>query len=152
MQPGRMVAGDAGPGFALELRVLRAGCVRLWVEASLAGPALELGLLEPAGMERLLSRGGGAPGRGATAVLQLPGRAERLQLRALRRGGALARLRSDRLLGLARPLEELRVTAWLAGTGAPVARPALVVARRWGSGWRAALGTLHEEATQDGVR
>lgn len=152
MQPGRMVARDADTGCALELRALRAGRVRLWVEASLTGPVLELGLLEPAGMERLLARCGGAPGRGTTAVLELPGRAERLQLRALRRGGALARLRSDRLLRLTRPLEELRVTARLAAAGAPVARPALVVARRCGSGWRAALGTLYEEATQDGVR
>lgn len=154
MQPGRRVAGEASAArraSAAQFRALRAGRVRLWVEPLLEEPARALGLLELGGLARGLARGGGPAGRGPTALLPLPGRSERLLLRGLRPGGVLAGLRGVTRLGLARPLAELRVAAALVAAGAPVARPALVLAERHGLGWRVAVGTLYEESTRNGV-
>jgi tRNA A-37 threonylcarbamoyl transferase component Bud32 len=134
------------------IRRLRSGPRVLLVAAPLADSAEALGLLEPGGLERLLTSGGGRRGRGETAVVSLPGRPERLHLRPVRHGGWLGGLFRDRLLGLARPVAELRASTTLRAAGAPVARPALVAARRrMGRLWSAAVGTLHEEDTQDGV-
>lgn len=127
------------------------GCTLVVVEP-FERAALGLGLLEPGGLERALARGGGARGRAATAVLPLEGREERLHLRAVRHGGLLAPLWGDRIADPRRPLRELRVTARLRERGAPVPRPALVAARRLaGPFWRAALATVHEEDSCDGI-
>lgn len=157
MQPGRRVAGEADAA-APELRAgrtpfraLRAGRVRLWVDPRLEEPVLALGLLQPGALERTLARGAGPAGRAPTALLPLPGGSERLLLRGWRPGGLLAGLRGDARWSLARPLNELCTAAALAAHGAPVARPALVLAERSGAGWRAALGTVYEESTRNGV-
>lgn len=136
------------PGF----RHLVQGPRELWVAESLVEPVLRLELLAPGGLRRALARGGGASGRGHTAVVALPGRDARLHLRPLRRGGALAPLWRDRLLAPARPLAELDSLVRLAAAGAPVPEAALVLARRAGPLWRACVGTLHLEDTLDGVR
>jgi 3-deoxy-D-manno-octulosonic acid kinase len=135
-----------------ELRVLRAGPCFLLVAAPYEALARGLGLLEPGGLERLLAEASGPRGRGRTAVVPLEGRSERLHLRPVQHGGALAGLWGDRLLGPGRPSAELRTNARLRARGAPVPRPVLVAARRRrGPFWRAALATLHEENSVDGV-
>jgi len=143
---------DASPPPAEELRALRAGACRLLVAAPFEEVARGLGLLEPGGLERLLAQASGPRGRASTAVVALEGRSERLHLRPVLHGGALAGLWGDRLLGLRRPSEELRTNARLRARGAPVPRPVLVAGhRRGGPFWRAALATLHEENSLDGV-
>jgi hypothetical protein len=90
-------------------------------------------------------------GARATAVVSLPRRGERLHLRPLHHGGVLRALARDRLLGLARPLAELRATARLRAAGAPVPIPVLVAARRTRGFYHAVVATIHEEDTLDGV-
>ena len=68
-----------------------------------------------------------------TAIVPLAGSKARLHLRPVRHGGWFGGLLGAKLLGSARPLRELRVTAALAERGAPVARPVLVVAERSGA-------------------
>ena len=118
----------------------------------LAESALALGLLEPGGLERILDAGGGRPGRAPTSVVDLPGRTDRLHLRPVRHGGWLGGLWGDRVLGLERPIAELRATTRLHAAGAPVVRPALVAARRRaGLLWSAALGSVHQEDSIDAL-
>jgi 3-deoxy-D-manno-octulosonic acid kinase len=121
------------------------------VDADLA-PALEaLGWPEAEAVHRALGSAA-ARGRTETSVLALPGRAERIHLRPVRHGGLLGPLWSGAVLGPGRPAEELRVTARLLEAGAPVPRPALVVAhRRAGPLWSAVLGTVHVEDARDGL-
>lgn len=132
------------------LKDLRRGPCFLLVSAPLADSAQALGLLDPGGLERMLAIGGGAAGRAPTSVIELPGRRERLHLRPVRHGGWLGGLWGDRVLGLERPIAELRAAAQLRAAGAPVVRPALVAARRRvGPLWSAAVGTLHEDGGVD---
>jgi tRNA A-37 threonylcarbamoyl transferase component Bud32 len=134
------------------LRTLRAPSLRLCVTEVWEKPALELGLLEPGGLERALESGEARQGRARSAVLQLPGCDRRLHLRPLRHGGWLGGLLGGRLIGLRRPLEELRVNARLYAAGAPVPEPALVAGRRRrGPVWSAAVGTVYEEESVDGA-
>ena len=144
-------AGEAGPA-PEEFRALRAGPCFLLVAAPFEAVARGLGLLEPGSLELLLAEASGPQGRARTAVIPLEGRCERLHLRPVRHGGALAGLWGDRLLGLRRPSAELRTNARLRARGAPVPRPVLVAGqRRSGPFWRAAVATLHEENAVDGV-
>ena len=144
-------AGEAGRARD-ELRALRAGPCFLLVAAPFEAVARGLGLLEPGGLELLLAEASGPRGRARTAVIPLEGRSERLHLRPVRHGGALAGLWGDRLLGLGRPSAELRTNARLRARGAPVPRPVLVAGqRRSGPFWHAAVATLHEENAVDGV-
>lgn len=122
---------------------------RLVVDPAFADAAHALALLDPAALARHLDTGAGARGRAQTAAVALPD-GTRLHLRPLRHGGLLGPLWGDRLLGLRRPLRELRVTAALRARGAPVPRPLLVVGVRRGPFWSAVLGTLHESGTRDG--
>jgi hypothetical protein len=135
----------------LELRELRDGERLLFVVPEFESAALALGLLSPGSLERILAAASGPRGRACTAIVSLPGRGERLHLRAIRHGGWLRGLRRDHLLGLARPLAELRAHAQLRAAGVPVPAPVLVSALRVRGGYRAALATLHEEGTQDGI-
>lgn len=116
-------------------------------------PALRaLGLPDGAAVSRLLASAPAAgSGRAASAVLSLPGRAERLHLRPVRHGGALAGLWAGRVLGPARPFAELRVTATLRARGAPVPRALCALGWRAAPLWRAALGSLHVEGARDGL-
>jgi 3-deoxy-D-manno-octulosonic acid kinase len=123
---------------------------RLVCDAALADAVFALGLDDPDTLSRQLQAGTGRTGRAATALLPLPGGA-RLQLRAVRHGGLLGPLWGDRLLGLGRPLRELAANASLRERGAPVPRPVLVVGVRRGPLWSAAVGTLHEPDTRDGL-
>ena len=142
-----MSAAAAPPGF----ECYREGTRCLIVDAGFADPVRRLGLLEGGVLEDLIRAGSGGGGRVPTAVVSLPGRSERLHLRRFHHGGVLGDLRGDRLLGLGRPLSELRVSARLRAAGVPVARPLLVAGRRRaGPVWRAVVGTLHQEATRDG--
>lgn len=110
-----------------------------------------LGLERPEVLDDALARGAAQRGRSHTAVVALPGRAERLHLRPVHHGGWLGGLFRDRLLGVARPVAELRLTALLHAEGAPVPRPVLVLARRRAPFWTAVLGTVHEEGALDGL-
>jgi 3-deoxy-D-manno-octulosonic acid kinase len=128
------------------------GAQRLWVAPAWESEVLALGLLEPGGCARLLAAGSGPRGRAATAVVPLPGRSERLHLRAVRHGGWLGPLWGERILGTGRPLAELRVTAALRERGAPVPEPVLASAeRRAGPFWSAAVATVHEADSLDGI-
>lgn len=135
----------------LELREQRDGDRVLYVTPEFESAALALGLLARGGLERILARASGPNGRSRTAIVSLPGRGERLHLRALHHGGLLRALQRDRLLGLARPLAELRAHARLRAAGVPVPIPVLVAAQRVRGFYRAALATLHEEDTVDGI-
>jgi len=131
-------------------RVIRTRHHILYVAPDYEEAARALGLLEPRGLERLLAGGStGASGRASTTIVELPQRPERLHLRPLHHGGALAFLTRRSFLGLARPVAELEVSAELRERGAPVPRPALVLGRRAGLFWQASLGTIHEEGTRD---
>jgi tRNA A-37 threonylcarbamoyl transferase component Bud32 len=135
----------------LELREQRDGDRVLYVTPEFESAALALGLLAPGGLERILARAAGPSGRSRTAIVSLPGRGERLHLRPLHHGGLLHALRRDRLFGLARPLAELRAHARLRAAGAPVPIPVLLAARRERGFYRAALATIYEEDTLDGI-
>ena len=129
-----------------------AGKRRLWVAVGWESAVQGLGLLEAGGCKRLLEAGTGPRGRATTAVVTLSGRDARLHLRAVRHGGWLAPLWGDRLLGTDRPLAELRVNAALRAAGAPVPEPVLASAeRRGGPFWSAAVATVHEPDTRDGL-
>ena len=95
----------------------RRGTRCLVVDAAFADAVRRLGLLEPGVLEDLIQRGSRAGGRSRNSVLALPGRTERLHLRPFHHGGLLGELRGDRLLGLGRPLSELRVSARLRAAG-----------------------------------
>jgi 3-deoxy-D-manno-octulosonic acid kinase len=145
-----MAAHDAQPPRGFTRRESRD--VVLVVEQSLVAAVERLRLLEAGGLARACAAAGGPVGRGRVAVLALEGRSERLCLRTVRRGGVLAAWLPAGLASLARPLAELEVTARLRTAGAPVPRPALVVGeRRVGRGWDAAVGTVYEEDTVDGL-
>lgn len=126
-----------------------------WVEA-----VSRSGLAESGNLRRVFSPGGtpgglstldGPPGRGPTMVVSLPGSDAQLHLRPVRHGGWLGGVLRGALFGLRRPLDELRVTASLAERGAPVPRPALVIAERSGPFWNATVGTVFEQDTLDGI-
>lgn len=125
---------------------------RFWLVAAEFADALEaIGWPSRAAIERDLG-GAGSEGRGATAILALPGRRERVHLRPVRRGGIVGPLWFDTLWGLSRPIGELHASARLAAAGAPLARPVLVAAwRQAGPLWRAVVGTEHAEGALDGV-
>ncbi len=109
----------------------------------------DLHLLESGGLQRVLANPTGPRGRGRTAVVSLPGSKARLHLRPFRHGGWLGGLRGHTLVGLGRPLAEVRTTVALAAAGAPVPVPALVAAQRVGPLWSVTLGTLFEENALD---
>ena len=103
-----------------------------WVREDLAGAGLDpfWGALRP--MQ-------GASGRGGVGLLEVEGCA--LVVRPYRRGGALARLLSDRYPSPARALAELEVLRELQVRGVPVVAPVAAVARRRGAFWRLRLCT-----------
>lgn len=92
-----------------------------------------------------------ASGRSRNVSIELPDRAESLELRPLHHGGILAPITGDRFSSLARPLHELRLSAELVGRGAPVAVPAFVVGRRRAGFWRAAFASVRLPDARDGV-
>jgi tRNA A-37 threonylcarbamoyl transferase component Bud32 len=148
----RADAAVEAPPASQAFHTLRDGPCFLRVAAGFEAEARRLGLLTPGGLERLLTQASGPRGRAPTAVLELAQRPERLHLRAVRHGGLLAPLWSDRLLGLGRPIRELETTAGLLKRGAPVPRPVLVAARHLRGPWvRAAVATLYEEDSIDGI-
>jgi len=139
-------------GPATDFRRHERGPVRLLVAEAFETPVLELGILDVGSFEQLHHREDGGSGRATNAVRSLPGRSERLQLRPFQHGGWLRSLTRDRLTSLERPISELIVNGRLAEAGAPVPRPVLVVGWRRAPGlWRAAIGTLHEEACSNGL-
>ena len=108
-----------------------------------------LRLLESGGLQRALANPTGPRGRCATAIVPLTGSNLRLHLRPFRHGGWLGSLRGHALVGLGRPIAELRTTLTLAAWGAPVPTPALVAAQRVGPLWSVTLGTIFEEGALD---
>ena len=129
---------------------LRARGARLVVDTSWSGAADARALLRPGELARRLADASGARGRAATALLRARDGSCAL-IRPVRHGGLLAPLWGERLLGLGRPLRELRVAAELHARGAPVPRPLLVVGVRCGLFWQAALATPYEEGARDGL-
>jgi 3-deoxy-D-manno-octulosonic acid kinase len=134
----------------MQFETRTAPSARLVVDPEYADAAVSLGLADAAGLDRRLASASGAGGRAGSALLALPG-GLRLHLRPVRHGGWLAPLWGDRLLGLGRPLRELEANAALRERGAPVPRPVLVAGLRRGWLWSAAVGTLHEDDTRDGL-
>jgi hypothetical protein len=128
----------------------RARGARLVVDADWSGADEVRALLDPDALARALATESGARGRSATAVVSL-GDGARVLLRPVRHGGLLAPLWGDALLGLGRPLRELRVCAALRARGAPVPRALFVVGRRRGPLWSASLGTAYEDGARDGL-
>ena len=132
-----------------ELRRIEADERVLVVVSSFEEAALELGLLEPQGLERAPARAA-AGGRGITRLIALGSHPQRLHLRPVHHGGLLGGILGRWLVGLARPLAELEVAIRLRARGAPVAQAVLVLGRRaWGL-WRADVGTVYEEQSIDG--
>ena len=132
-----------------ELRRIEADERVLVVVSSFEEAALELGLLEPRGLERAPARAA-AGGRGITRLIALGSHPQRLHLRPVHHGGLLGGILGRWLVGLARPLAELEVAIRLRARGAPVAQAVLVLGRRaWGL-WRADVGTVYEEQSIDG--
>jgi tRNA A-37 threonylcarbamoyl transferase component Bud32 len=126
--------------------------VFLVVDASLEEAARTLSLHTPGGVDRLFTRGGGAAGRGETALVEIPGSLEKLVLRRLLHGGLLGPLLGAAFLGMGRPLRELQVTARLRRAGAPVPRPALALGRRIaGPFWAPVVGTYLEPNAVDAL-
>lgn len=136
-------AGSPAPGFAS----WRAAGRLLCLADDYADALADAGLFEPDGFERAHAVAGPA-GRGRTALLSLAD-GRRVHVRPVRHGGWLGGLRGDALLGTARPLDELRVTASLRAAGAPVPRPVMVLASRSGPFWRASLATGLEADARD---
>lgn len=134
----------------MRLATRSTGSARLVCDAEFADAIFALGLDDADALARRLEGAGGARGRGATALLPLPG-GERLLLRPLRHGGFFGPLFGDRWLGLRRPLRELAANAALRERGAPVPRPLLVLGLRRGPFWSAAFGTLYERDARDGL-
>ena len=110
------------PGFLC----LGAGRIFLVVDPALEETARALSLDRPGGIDRLFAGGGGASGRGDTALVDAPGKADKLVLRRLIHGGLLGPLRGSVFFGMGRPLRELRVTPHLviAGSGGSRLPPA----------------------------
>ena len=123
---------------------------RLVVDADWSGVDEVRALLDADAFARALSVETGTRGRTATAFFALRDGA-RVWLRPVRHGGLLAPLWGSNLLGLGRPLRELRVCAALRARGAPVPRALFVVGQRRGPFWSAVLGTSYERDTRDGL-
>jgi tRNA A-37 threonylcarbamoyl transferase component Bud32 len=132
-----------------EFRRIEANGRVLVVASDFEGAALALGLLEPGGLEQIPVRSQ-AGGRGATRLISLGGRAQRLHLRAVHHGGRAGGVLGRRLLSLARPLAELEVTTRLRARGSPVPQAVLVLGQRSRGLWRADVGTVYEEESVDG--
>ena len=139
---------EGPPGF----RCLSVGRVTLVVDPALEDAVGTLSLLAPGGVDRHFARGGGARGRGDTALVEVPGSTEKLVLRRLLHGGVLGPLLGPVFLGMSRPLRELRVTAELRSAGAPVPRPALALGRRLAGTLRSlVVGTYLEPDAVDAL-
>jgi 3-deoxy-D-manno-octulosonic acid kinase len=130
----------------------RQGARFLRVAPEFARAAEALGLPDPRAVAALLEHSVAPRGRGATAIVELPDTGVRMHLRPVRHGGLFGGLLGRTLYGLGRPIGELEVTAALRAAGVPVPAPVLVVGERLrGPLWCAAVGTVHEEETRDGV-
>jgi tRNA A-37 threonylcarbamoyl transferase component Bud32 len=140
-----------GADEASAFRSLEASCGKLVVRAEFLDAARALGLPAPDAAAALFEAAPAGSGRSATAVIELPGRAERLHLRPVRHGGLLGPLWGVRVLGLARPVAELHVTEALRSRGAPVPQAVLVAGWRAAPLWSAVFGTVQIEGAQDGL-
>jgi tRNA A-37 threonylcarbamoyl transferase component Bud32 len=128
------------------------GRVFLVVDPALEDAARVLSLHSPGEVDRHFARSGGATGRGATALVEVPGSTEKLVLRRLLHGGVLGPLLGPVFLGMSRPLRELRVTAELRSAGVAVPRPALALGRRIAGPFRApVVGTYLEPDAVDAL-
>jgi tRNA A-37 threonylcarbamoyl transferase component Bud32 len=136
-------------------RELAIGPWRVVVAEAIATPfeqaARSLRLEEHEDLRSLGAASSSIQGRGRNSILDLPGTSTRLHVRALVHGGILARLTGTRFSSLERPIAELQTTAALARCGAPVPKPGFVMGRRRGWFWQAAVGSVHEDGTMDGV-
>lgn len=120
------------------------------VDAELAAAVEACGLLRAEGAERRLDEAAGTSGRAPTAVVSLPQRTEQIVLRPVLHGGLLGPCLGRAMLGVSRPLRELLATHRLRQAGAPVPRPALVVAqRRLAPVWHGIVGTVRIEDSSD---
>jgi 3-deoxy-D-manno-octulosonic acid kinase len=137
------------PGF----RRMQAGGTVVSVAPSYQAELRGLKLHEPGGLESLLTSRRASPlggGRTGSFRIELPESGRCIHLRPIAHGGLLRRLTGRRLLGLARPLAELEVTAWLLENGVAVPEPVGVVARRRGLFWEASLATAFETGSTSG--
>ncbi len=123
----------------------------LLVDPAYEEAVLALGLPDPDAFAELGAGADGAEGRGATAVVSLPGREERLHWRPCRHGGLLGSWLGDRWLGRGRVQRELEVTRTLLRAGAPVPQPLLIAGVKQGPFWKVAFGTRHLEGARDGI-
>jgi tRNA A-37 threonylcarbamoyl transferase component Bud32 len=120
-----------------------------WVDADLIEWLGHPDWLDPARLSSALGSRLNRGGRGRTGSLPAPDASFRLHLREFRHGGWLGPVLGPYLHSPRRPLAELVVTAALREAGAPVPRPAFVLAWRAGPGWRAVSATYLETGSVD---
>ena len=136
------------PGFVTH----RAGASLLVAAERFDAGARAAGLCAPDALDRLDRGRAFEVGRAATMLLALPAGGPRVVVRRVRHGGWLGAFLGSALLGVGRPLAELRVSATLRERGAPVAEPAFVIARRrLGPVWDAAVATGAEQGACDAL-
>lgn len=125
-----------------------AASLRAAAEAGPSSQTNQLGLCKPGVFARLFSSTEAPSGRGATALLGLPGLEQQIFLRVLKRGGWLGPWLD--LLGVSREraLHELQTNALLHQRGAPVPEPVLVLDE---PGVGCAVGTVYIEDSVDGL-
>jgi hypothetical protein len=128
------------------------GPCALYVAASLASDVCARGLNVWDAWDRALASGSAASGRGATAIVD-GGSGTRWRLKAMRRGGRLARLWRDRYPSAARLVATLAASVEVRARGIPTADPvALIVKAGPGRLVRGAMAFVELERSEDLAR
>lgn len=128
------------------------GACALYVAAPLAGAVGARGLYVWEAWERAIALGPKASGRGATAVVD-GGSGRRWRLKAMRRGGRLARVWRDQYPSARRLVETLSASVEAQARGVPTADPvALIVKAGAGGLVRGAMAFGELERSEDLAR
>ncbi len=136
------------PGFVLRPE---SACA-FYVAAQLEGAVRARGLHEWAAWDLALAGGSTASGRGATAVVD-GGSGTRWRLKAMRRGGRLAKLWRDRYPSARRLVETLAASVEAQARGIPTADPVALIVRAGPGGLvRGAMAFEELERSEDLAR
>ena len=128
------------------------GACALYVAEPLASAVDARGLHVWDAWDRALASGSAASGRGATAVID-GGSGTRWRLKAMRRGGSLARVWRDRYLSAVRLVATLSASVEAQARGVPTADPvALIVKAGAGGLVRGAMAIEEIERSEDLAR
>lgn len=123
---------------------------RAIVAPDFAASLRELGALDPARWGALFDAGPAQGGGRRPVVTRTPEGSPGLVLRRFHHGGALAHFLGARLRSPRRLFDEFRVQHELAIRGAPVPRPAFVVAHRAGAMWTGGIATVQVSGAVNG--